>query len=202
MSRHLLLAAALGLCSCETPAPAPPSPPENRSEDAGTTAGNAADISALAIPESVLSDNDKALFAAVEEQDADLVNRLISNGARVSARNSAGETPLIHFAAHCSPDTELDEIDWDAQSARDLERNPAWKTLKALLDHKSDVNAADNNGNTALMDAARQGHRQVARTLVQHFADRDRRNKAGKTAGDIAMDYSEFETYTGIQNAL
>lgn len=52
---------------------------------------------------------------------------------------------------------------------------------------KIPVNAIDHNGDTALHDAARFGHKDVCEKLIAEGADKSVRNKAGCTAKDLAM---------------
>ena len=49
----------------------------------------------------------------------------------------------------------------------------------ALLDHKAEVDARDDNGMTPLLVAALSGHREIAALLLDHGADREARDSAG-----------------------
>ena len=56
------------------------------------------------------------------------------------------------------------------------------KGLERLLDRGSDPNTADPKGNTLLMIATREGHKDVVWTLVRRKANTNRRNQYGDTA--------------------
>lgn len=58
--------------------------------------------------------------------------------------------------------------------------------LKKLMQIGVDLNAVDNNGNTALMVAAEKGSEKAVSLLLAAGADSDIRNKDGKTALDLA----------------
>ena len=56
------------------------------------------------------------------------------------------------------------------------------KGIERLLDRGSDPNTADAKGNTLLMIATREGHKDVVWTLVRRKANTNRRNQYGDTA--------------------
>ena len=56
------------------------------------------------------------------------------------------------------------------------------KGIEQLLSRGSDPNTADAKGNTLLMIAAREGHKDVVWTLVRRKANANRRNQHGDTA--------------------
>ena len=56
------------------------------------------------------------------------------------------------------------------------------KGLERLLDRGSDPNTADPKGNTLLMIAAREGHKDAVWILVRRKANANRRNQHGDTA--------------------
>jgi ankyrin repeat protein len=55
-----------------------------------------------------------------------------------------------------------------------------------LLDQGISVDAADGDGDTALMASIRADHPAVAAILRRHGARLDRRNRAGESARDMA----------------
>jgi ankyrin repeat protein len=60
--------------------------------------------------------------------------------------------------------------------------------VRALLSgHDVNVNIADAQGNTPLIEASRFGHNDVALALVEHGADVKMKNKEGQTALMLAV---------------
>ena len=57
---------------------------------------------------------------------------------------------------------------------------------KALLQAGCDINAADSNGRTPLMYAARYCRPTAVRLLLEHGANAKAKDKSGKTALDLA----------------
>ncbi|RJP24037.1 MAG: ankyrin repeat domain-containing protein [Candidatus Abyssobacteria bacterium SURF_5] len=55
------------------------------------------------------------------------------------------------------------------------------------------INGKDANGMTPLMHAARQGHTDIVRLLVEKGAERKARNKCGETALDLALSQKHTE---------
>ena len=60
-----------------------------------------------------------------------------------------------------------------------------------LNELKVDVNVQDANGETALHDAARFGHKGVAVLLVDGGADTSLENEKGQTALQVAQEYDQ-----------
>lgn len=91
-----------------------------------------------------------------------IMQTLIKNGANVNAVNNKGERP-IHIAS--------DEFN---------------TVLKDLLDAGADVDAQDNNGNTALIFECKNSDEKNARLLLRRGANFKIKNNNGETAADIA----------------
>jgi hypothetical protein len=104
------------------------------------------------------------IYAAIQK-DADVLQVLLNNGARVNVTDPAGTTPL----------------DWAARYGRA-------RAVKLLLDRGADTRIADNEGNTALHFAARQENPEPVRMLLAAGADPSAPNKSGQTALDVARD--------------
>jgi ankyrin repeat protein len=61
------------------------------------------------------------------------------------------------------------------------------RALEALLDGGADVNARDDHGQTALMNAARDGHTEMVRLLVSRGADLNHTAKYNLSAVMLAV---------------
>jgi ankyrin repeat protein len=58
--------------------------------------------------------------------------------------------------------------------------------VRLLLEHRADVNAPDQSGETALHLAARGGHEAVVRLLLEYRADVNAPDQSGGTALHLA----------------
>ena len=104
------------------------------------------------------------LAMAVRHKNLRMVWKLLADGDDVNERDEGMEqTPLMR--AVLLGDAEI---------------------VRALLEHKADVNTQDDEGNTALMLAASQGSARVVQLLLEYGAILDRRDEVGMTALSIA----------------
>jgi ankyrin repeat protein/truncated hemoglobin YjbI len=106
-----------------------------------------------------------ALHYAVRGGKLPLIKLLLERGAQVDALDADGLTPLVHLSKTRS---KADPI----------------PVMELLAASRADVDARDENGGTLLMRYARQGNAKAVKWLLAHGANRDARNKGGKTAAD------------------
>ncbi|HKB67088.1 MAG TPA: ankyrin repeat domain-containing protein [Pyrinomonadaceae bacterium] len=122
-----------------------------------------------------------ALEHAVRNANREMVQLLLSSGAKVNLKNSAGQTVLMMLDADATSDLMWDLINagakvnlkddggstalMQAATANNLE------ALKALLDAGAELNTTNKGGRTALMLAASEGHVNIVRNLVLAGAD-------------------------------
>src|SRR5207244_6504791 len=107
-----------------------------------------------------------ALHYAVRGGKLPLIQLLLERGADVNALDLEGLTPLLHLAKTRS---KADPI----------------PVMELLAASGANVDARDEAQGTLLMYFARQGTTEPVRCLLAHGADRDARNKSGKTAAEI-----------------
>jgi hypothetical protein len=122
-----------------------------------------------------------ALEHAVRNANREMVQLLLSSGAKVNLKNSAGQTVLMMFDADATSDLMWDLINAGAKvNVKDDGGNTALmqaatannlEALKALLDAGAELNTKNKGGRTALMLAASEGHVNIVRNLVLAGAD-------------------------------
>jgi hypothetical protein len=125
--------------------------------------------------------NTTALEHAVRNANREMVQLLLSSGATVNLKNTAGETVLMMFDADATSDLMWDLINAGAKvNLKDNGGNTALmqaatadnlEALKALLDAGAEINIKNKSGRTALMLAASEGHVNIVRALVLAGAD-------------------------------
>lgn len=121
-------------------------------------------------------DGATALHWAAYHDDADLVNRLLTQGAKADAANDLGITPL-HLAS--------------------VNGNVA--IVRALVDKGADVKAASEAGVTPLMEAARSGSLAVVELLLARGADV---NAAERDRGQTALMWAVARRHPDVVGAL
>ncbi len=132
--------------------------------------GQRADVN---VPE---PDGTTALHWAVYHDDLELADRLLRAGARATATNDFGATPMSTAAV--------------AGRAAMIER---------LLDAGADVESPNADGQTALMLVARTGRVDAARVLLQRGADV---NAVEQWRGQTALMWAAAQSHPGMVKAL
>ncbi|XP_076865963.1 transient receptor potential cation channel, subfamily N, member 1 [Brachyhypopomus gauderio] len=147
--------------------------------------GHAAVVKSLLLKgahvDAVTKDGLAALHVAVEHCKPAVVQILLGFGARVQLRGGkALETPL-HIAARVKEGEKVAEM---------------------LLKSGADVNAEQENGETAMHVAARHGGLQMMRALTEEGADLTWRSKAGESPLHVAVRHCHAHMVESILNSL
>lgn len=136
------------------------------------------------------------LHYAAEWQLNDAITSLIQRGAKVTAENANGETPLFSAVKGNSPQTIRILVDnglvtdsSDNHARDNLGNTPlhaavkwnAMESASALIDLGVDINAQNLSGKTALSDACRSGKRDMAILLLNNRADINATDATGRT---------------------
>jgi ankyrin repeat protein len=119
------------------------------------------------------------MLRAAKAGDAQVIQALLTKNADPKIPNKTGITPLLAAAGLGTKEEDT--------TARKKTEADAIASIKLCLDAGVDVNAADNQGDTALHGAAQKGWDQVAQFLVDHGAKLDVKDKKGHTPLDAAM---------------
>jgi ankyrin repeat protein len=129
-------------------------------------------LSSGADPNEIDNDCRTPLIHAAIDDKREVANLLIDAGANVNAHDGLGNTAL-HYAAqnyHCA-------------------------MVSLLIRHGATVDAEDIHGNTPLWRAVfnSRGRGDLIVTLLSAGADRNRKNKHGKTPVDLANTIANFD---------
>jgi len=145
---------------------------------------NTGDKASLAAVQSLLEHNADANVVGVSGETpfyiADnpaVVTLLISHGANTNAKTKSGLTPLN--ASIC----------------------PSVEKANQLIAGHANVNFADDNGNAPLHMAASCGSLPVVKTLVEHGAQVNVKNRLGKTPLDQSIGHQEIIAYLKTHGA-
>lgn len=123
------------------------------------------------------------------------VKHALARGADLERGDRDHGTALVAAAESCTfRDDDASRRNRDA--ARAVFYADAVKLVRFLIEQGANINEADGEGRTALMHAARAGHRELAKLLLANGADVWRQDKHGDTAlhhavvGQLASDAS------------
>jgi ankyrin repeat protein len=119
------------------------------------------------------------LLRAAKAGDIEVVKVLLAKSADVKLTTKFGMTPVMAAAGLGTKEEDT--------TGRKKTEEQAVASIKLCLDAGADVNAVDNQGQTALHGAAQKGWDQVVQFLVDHGAKLDVKDKKGRTPLDAAM---------------
>jgi ankyrin repeat protein len=120
-------------------------------------------------------------FLAAKFVEADIMRALAAGGADARLSMKSGETPLM-AAAGMGASQQTDRRGLSILDGGKVESEPiVAAAVSAALAQGADVNAANQNGDTALHAAALLGYDSVIRQLVQAGARPDMKNARGLT---------------------
>jgi ankyrin repeat protein len=118
------------------------------------------------------------LLRAAKAGDAEVIQVLLDKGADPKLATKVGMTPIMAAAG-------LGTKEEDTTGRKKTEAE-AMASIKLCLDAGADVNAVNNQGDTALHGAAQKGSDQVVQFLADHGAKLDIKDKRGRTPLDAA----------------
>jgi ankyrin repeat protein len=131
---------------------------------------------------------------AIPGQHAEIARLLIENGADVNTKGGFGDTVLMFACERGHLDlakfllergADIHQVNDKVFRGRTALMGAAWagqvESVKLLLAHNAEVNAADTGKETALFKAAYNGHAEVAGILLENGADIDARDYRGNT---------------------
>jgi ankyrin repeat protein len=119
------------------------------------------------------------ILRAAKAGDAEAIEVLLAKGGDAKIATKLGFTPLMAAAGLGSKEEDT--------TGRKKTEAEAIASIKLCLDAGTDVNAVNNQGDTALHGAAQKGYDQVVQFLVDHGAKLDIKDKRGRTPLDAAM---------------
>lgn len=140
-----------------------------------------------------------ALIESAEQGDLSTVEQLLARNRQPNVRDSCDWTPLMKAALNghtaivdrlLQAGAQVDAMDSGGYTAMMLAAsNDHAAIVERLLDKGAMVNHQESTmGWTALIWAAKQGHLESVKALLEHRADRTLKDFDGKTAADWARE--------------
>jgi ankyrin repeat protein len=141
-----------------------------------------------------------AFLRASQSGDTKLMKLLLEHGADPKISTGLKVTPLMVASG----------IGWVEGVTFEWSPEESVEAVKMLLDLGLDVNAASDEGRTALHGAAHKGRNAVVQLLVDHGADLAARDFGSRDTGNgdmfgrtwIALNYAEGLVRVGVQSAI
>jgi uncharacterized protein len=118
------------------------------------------------------------LLAAARHEYKDIVQMLIDANADVNMPDKYGSTPLL-TAIKQDMEQFFDRMKYGVDMSV-IEKNKK-EIVRILIDADADVNLRDKDGNTSLLEAARQGDEDIAQLLIDANADVNICTTSGET---------------------
>jgi uncharacterized protein len=128
--------------------------------------------------DTMLTTGTTPLLRAAKAGDTEAMQVLLAKGADVKITTKFGITPIMAAAG-------LGTKEEDTTGRKKTEAE-AIASIKLCLDAGADINAANNQGDTALHGAAQKGWDDVVQFLADHGAKLDAKDKRGRTPLDAA----------------
>ena len=156
------------------------------------------------------SDGTTPLHWAVHDNDADLVKKLIADGANANAKNDFGATPMSEAAT--VGNTAVIKLLLDAGADANtpfadgmtalmvVARTTNVEAAKLLIEHGANVNAKESQRNqTALMWAAAQRQPEMVKLLVSRGADANARTMLNDVPSQVSAEpRAQYRSYGGL----
>jgi uncharacterized protein len=154
------------------------------------------------------------LAAAAFRGNDRIVELLLSHGANADHLDATGKTPIVYASARgfvlvvrrlldsgvnasARYGNDLTALMWAAGHEDGVGSGAAVEVAELLIERGAAIDAADNRGRTALMIGAERRDAPVVTSLIAHGAIRELRDKAGKTACDLAANEAVREALAG-----
>ena len=135
-------------------------------------------------------------FLAAVSGDAPLLRLLAKSGADARVTAEGDVTPLIAAArSACTGSCEYQGA--NLTTVDEATAQAALEAVKAAIEHGADVNAANEEGYTAMHMAAFSGVDRLVQLLADHGARIDVQNKLGETPWSMAAGLSPVLRYRG-----
>ena len=143
------------------------------------------------------TDKMSALHAAVESGNVEIVRELLQAGAKVNARTDTRRTPLMMLDGDAKPElvnlllkhgAKAGVVD-DGKSTVLINAanfNASSEVLQILIGAGARVDAQNDEGRTALMEAAYEENLEAVKTLLEAGSNVDLSDKEGKTAFELS----------------
>ncbi|MGN6305143.1 MAG: ankyrin repeat domain-containing protein [Mesorhizobium sp.] len=136
--------------------------------------------------------SETSLHVAATSGDVAVIEKLLSDGVAIDARDGSGATALL-AATHANQveaARALIDAGADVNAKDDIEDSPYLyagarghlEILKMTLAHGADLKSVNRYGGTALIPASERGHVETVRTLIAAGVDVDHVNKLHWTA--------------------